>query len=102
MSTHSRSAQGFFPNLPETAWDQLEQVLGRFEDAWQAGGTPTLESYLTGCGAQRQALLIELVHADLHYRIKRGEAARVEPYLERHPNLREQPRVVLDLILAEY
>src|SRR5947209_7407392 len=82
--------------------DRQEQVLERFEDAWRAGGRPRLKDYLDGGGAERRSLLVDLVHADLHYRIKRGEAARVENYLARHPELAEDPAAALDLIEAEY
>ncbi len=102
MSARSLSAGDLFPDLPATALDQLEGVLERFEDAWRAGGRPALEDYLTGSGAERRALLVELVHADLHYRLRAGEAARVESYLERYPELQDDPRVLRDLLTAEY
>jgi eukaryotic-like serine/threonine-protein kinase len=89
------------PELPSAVRDRLEQVLERFEDAWRAGGQPALEDYLDGSGPERRALLIELVHADLHYRLRRGQAVRVESYLKRHPELTEAA-VALDLIEAEY
>jgi WD40 repeat protein len=83
-------------------WERLEGVLERFEDAWRSGGRPALEDYLTGSGAERQALLVELAHADLHYRLKAGEAARVEVYLAQHVELSDDPQVALELIVAEY
>jgi tRNA A-37 threonylcarbamoyl transferase component Bud32 len=52
--------------------------------------------------AERRALLIELVHEDLEYRLKAGEAMRVERYLERYPELAGDRHVVLDLLQREY
>jgi serine/threonine-protein kinase len=90
------------PALPSEVRDRLERVLERFEDDWRAGRQPVLEEYLEGSGPERQALLIELVHADLHYRLGRGEAIRVESYLQRYPELMAEPTVVVDLIVAEH
>jgi hypothetical protein len=83
-------------------WESLERILERFEDAWRAGERPALEEYLAQSGPDRRALLIELVHEDLEYRIGAGEAARVEGYLERFPELRGDTTAVLDLIATEY
>jgi WD40 repeat protein len=81
----------------------LERILERFAHAWQRGERPALEDYLVCAGeGERRALLIELVHEDLEYRVKGGEAVRVEAYLERFPELRAERSVALDLIAAEY
>jgi WD40 repeat protein len=51
---------------------------------------------------ERRAALVHLVHIDLERRLKAGEAARVEDYLERYPELAHDPAVMLDLVAAEY
>ena len=76
----------------------LERVLNRFEDDWQNGQPPSLDAYLDLCPNQPDNLLQELVLIDLEYRLKRGEAARVEAYLRRFPGLAENRRFVLDLL----
>jgi tetratricopeptide (TPR) repeat protein len=43
-----------------------------------------------------------LVHADLEFRLQAGEAARVEEYLDRFPELRRDRGGALSLIAAEY
>jgi tetratricopeptide (TPR) repeat protein/tRNA A-37 threonylcarbamoyl transferase component Bud32 len=93
---------GAAPSLPPEAWARLEPILDRFENAWKRGEPPALEDFLTYTGAERRALLIELVHEDLEYRLKAGEQVRVESYLERFPELRSERPVALDLIAAEY
>jgi WD40 repeat protein/tetratricopeptide (TPR) repeat protein len=80
----------------------LEPVLERFEDAWRRGERPELEKYLTGDPEERGRLLVELVHEDLEYRLKAGEAARVEHYLRRYPNLADDSAAVLSLVAVEY
>src|SRR5262245_15611599 len=82
--------------------ERLEAVLRRFEDAWQRGERPELSTYLPAAGPDRHALLRELAHIDLEYRLKAGEAARVEDYLSRFPELSANRAAVLALIRAEY
>ena len=87
MPAHSQATRESFYALPSADWDHVDQVLERFEDAC-AGGCPVLEDFLEGAGVQRQALLVELVHADLHYRVKRGVAVGVEAYFAALPGVR--------------
>jgi serine/threonine protein kinase len=83
-------------------WTAREQIIGRFEDAWQSGRRPALEDYLPAGAAGGRPLLVELVHVDLEYRLEGGEPARVEAYLERFPALAEDPAVVRELLAAEF
>jgi tetratricopeptide (TPR) repeat protein/tRNA A-37 threonylcarbamoyl transferase component Bud32 len=88
--------------MPSERWQYLEGVLDRFEEAWKRGERPALDDYLADIDGERRALLIELAHEDLDYRLKAGEIARVESYLERYPELGSDPAVLLDLLAAEY
>jgi serine/threonine-protein kinase len=83
------------------AWERREEFIRRFEAAWQQGGRPAIEDYLPPTAADRHAVLVELVHAELEYRLQAGEPARVEDYLRRYPDL-DQPAVALDLIATEF
>jgi len=90
-------------DLPRDAWERLNDVLGRFEDDWQEGRPTALEEYVAAAQeTERWALLIELVHEDLERRLSAGEAARVEGYLERFPELRADPEALADLVAAEF
>ena len=80
----------------------LDQIIGRFEDAWQSGQPPSIDQYLPDDPAHRLRILAELVQIDLERRLKRGEAIRVESYLERYPDLTSNPGFIVDLIKAEY
>ena len=53
-------------------------------------------------GSHRGALLRELVAIDLEYRLKRGEAARVESYLQRFPELTDDEAYCQQLISHEF
>src|SRR5438874_7579166 len=87
--------------LSGRAWDEFEDVIRRFEDAWQGRARPEIIAYLP-TGAGRTRLLTELVHVDLEYRLRAGEAARVEDYLTRYPELGDDRAAALDLIAAEF
>jgi WD40 repeat protein len=81
---------------------QREEVLDRFEAAWLAGQRPVIADFLPADGDQRQALLVELVHVDLEFRLKAGEAARVEEYLASFPELEHNRPQLLGLIAREF
>src|SRR4051812_25733963 len=84
-----------------SAWAAFEDVIRRFEDAWHGHARPEIVAYLpTGSGHTR--LLTELIHVDLEYRLRAGEAARVEDYLARYPELADDRAVALGLIAAEF
>jgi tetratricopeptide (TPR) repeat protein len=80
----------------------FEAVLRRFEAAWCQGPPPSIDDYQTSGAAAGRALLLELVHVDMEFRLRAGEAVRVETYLSRYPQLAEDPGAVRDLIAAEY
>jgi hypothetical protein len=88
--------------LPGEVWQRLKGILGRFEDAWRHGVRPALDDYVAHFGSERRALLIELVHEDLDFRMRAGETTRLEDYLERYPELRDEAAVLLDLLATEY
>src|SRR5437763_1150746 len=70
-------------------------------DAWQGRARPEILAYLPA-GAGRTRLLAELVHIDLEYRLRAGEAARVEEYLARYPELTNDRAGMLELIASEH
>src|SRR5438105_998400 len=79
-----------------------DHVLKAFETAWQAGKTPPLAEFLPPDVIDRELVLVELVHLDLEFRLKRGEAVRIEHYLAAYPDLAGQTEAVLDLLTAEF
>jgi tetratricopeptide (TPR) repeat protein/serine/threonine protein kinase len=69
---------------------RLEDVCKRFESAWQAAGSsrtpPRIEDYFgDAAGREREALLLELMRLDVHYRLQRGERADAVDYAPRFP-----------------
>jgi serine/threonine-protein kinase len=80
----------------------LEEQVGRFETAWREGRRPRVADFLPAEGIERRAFLVELVHTDLECRLKAGEPARVEEYLQQFPELRAEGAAVMELIEAEF
>ena len=85
-----------------SAWRSCEERIEAFELAWRDGGQPAIRDFLIGDGPVLRALLVELVHADLEFRLKQGESVRVESYLASFPELRENRETTIDLISSEY
>src|SRR5918995_1352125 len=81
---------------------ECEEIIRRFEEAWRGPGRPAIESYLPTPWPGHTRLLIELVHVELDFRLRNGESALVEHYLERFPLLERDPDACLSLIAAEY
>jgi predicted Ser/Thr protein kinase len=65
---------------------QIDQVCNRFEAACKVGPPPPIEPFLEGWpGADRSALLRELVLLDEHYRHKKGHPSSASDYQVRFP-----------------
>jgi len=88
--------------LTSGVWARCERLIMAFERAWQANDAPEIDDYLQIEGPERLALLVELVHADLEFRLKEGEPARIETYLSRFPELAGDGHIVTELAAAEY
>src|SRR4051794_17204287 len=84
------------------SWLEDEARIKAFELAWQRGDNPSIDDYLRGDGPARQHLLVELVHIDLEFRLKAGQPARVEAYLERYPSLAADRDAAAELMTAEW
>ena len=80
---------------------RLEEICQRFDDAWQKGRAPSIDEHLPQ-DHLRARVLVELVHTDLEFRLKRGEPVRVESYFHRYPELCTDERVAVDIIAGEH
>ena len=97
------TASGLEPRrLTDREWERIEAPITAFEAAWVRGERPLLGDYLAADSLHRQTLLVELVHAELEFRLKAGEPARVETYLTAFPDLATHRDVVMGLVRAEW
>jgi serine/threonine protein kinase/predicted ATPase len=83
-------------------WLPLKDAVRRFENGWRQGPRPVIDDFLPADDPLRCRVLIELVHIDLELRLKAGEAARVEEYLTRYPELTRDQAVPVALIATEH
>jgi eukaryotic-like serine/threonine-protein kinase len=88
--------------LADTVLFPYEEVFQRFEAAWRQGPSPAIEGYLPNDPDANAAVLLELIHIDLEFRLKAGETVRVESYLSRYPQVAKNPDGVRELLLTEY
>jgi tetratricopeptide (TPR) repeat protein/tRNA A-37 threonylcarbamoyl transferase component Bud32 len=91
----------FFEELSRPDLAQLQDVVEHFEAAWRSGQEPAIDDYLPEDSALRLALLVELVHADLEWRLRCGLPASVGSYLQAYPELKEDSDTILDLLGLE-
>jgi serine/threonine protein kinase/tetratricopeptide (TPR) repeat protein len=98
MSAREPNDRAFF----QSGWGRLEQIVARFEEAWQRGERPAIDTYLEAEDVEPRQLVLELAHADLECRWKAGEAVGVETYFERYAELAGDRAGALRLIEAEY
>jgi WD40 repeat protein len=74
--------------VPPALGRRIDEACDRFEVAWRAGAPPRLEEFVAGwAGAERAALLRELVPLDADYRRARGEPVAPVDYRGRFPEL---------------
>jgi serine/threonine protein kinase len=105
MSFHKKQPRSAISPAPEEGhtsdWSLLESQLKRFETAWERGDRPQLSDFLDYGAEDAIELLVELVRVDLEYRLKTGDSARVEDYLQRYPQL-SRPELMRDLVAFEF
>lgn len=79
-------------------WDN---AVRRFEQAWFSGKRPAIGEYISFTDNADIKLLLELVHADLEFRLRDSEAIDVTTYAERFPQISTDD-ALLDLIRTEW
>jgi tetratricopeptide (TPR) repeat protein len=81
---------------------QVDALCDRFEDALRGGAAGNWWDWLPPAGPARSRALAELAPLDLEHRLRAGEPVRVEAYLARCPELKQDTEAVLALITREY
>lgn len=89
-------------NTESTQHASIEALVSEFENAWKAGQHPDINHFLPPDPELQTRALIELIFADLEYRLGAGEPVRVESYVQAYPQLQSQRDVLLDLITSEF
>jgi serine/threonine protein kinase len=69
---------------------EVDRLVARFEGRWEQGSVPDIDDFLPLPGHPiRSVVLVELLEADIDYRVQRGLPFSVEEYVARYPELRE-------------
>jgi hypothetical protein len=80
----------------------LQAMVALFKSAWRHGRRPTIDEYLPDDIPEfRRFLLADLARAELKLRLRAGEPARAAEYLERFPELADDPAAVRRLTALE-
>jgi serine/threonine protein kinase len=78
-------------NLTAGEWERLQELLDRFEKAWQEAGpeqSVDFKDYLPPpSDVLRPVALQELIKTDLEIRWRRGQTVRIETYVQEFPEL---------------
>ena len=80
---------------------QFDDIVERFEQAWNDGQRPNISYHLPADATQRYDVLWELVQIDLELDLKSGGDNRVEDYLDRYPELRDDPARLEAFVFSE-
>jgi serine/threonine-protein kinase len=89
------------PFIDRRAWSELQQIVRSFRASLRRGERPRIEAFVPAESANRRLVLLELIHEELEIRIKAGEAADLESYVARFPELAEDPLALSELAGAE-
>src|SRR2546423_15572684 len=73
--------------LSEAEERELDDLLERFELAWQQGRRPGVAEYLPSEPGLRAVALRELIGTDMEYRLRAGEPADLATYVQSYPEL---------------
>ena len=80
----------------------LDRLLNRFEASWKSEHTADLAALVPEEGhVHRQAVLVALIKVDQEYRWQYGDQKRIEQYLDEWPEIREDKKILQDLVEAE-
>ncbi len=81
---------------------QVDQICDAFEVEIRSGNRPSIEAFLSQvAGAAKQALLLELLKLEMHYRRLSGETIAADEYQDRFPGL-PLPRLQEIIQVAEF
>jgi predicted ATPase/predicted Ser/Thr protein kinase len=96
MQSRRTSGRDFAEAVTRPGWSRCEELIKAFEMAWRNGLAPRITDFVSSEVESRLALLVELVHIDLEFRTKSGEAVMPESYLAAFPELAQD-----DCLLAQ-
>src|SRR5205807_3980148 len=90
-------------DLPKEAWERLQEVLTRFEQALRETDVVALEPFLPSASDPLRAVALrELVKRDLEVCWRKGRRVLVETYLKQFAELEHDRKHLPELLHEEY
>lgn len=90
-------------NLSPESWPGLDEVVERFEDAWQAAVGPSLSDHLPATDhPEFEAIAIELLCVDYERRVKSGVTKSIEAYRQEFPQLFQHQAILEGVAFEAY
>ncbi len=89
------------PALDSVVWEGIQQIVRSFREALREGKRPAIEAYASEEIVHRKTVLVELIHEEMEFRFKAGESDGLASYLERFPEIADDPRALIDLVVSE-
>jgi formylglycine-generating enzyme required for sulfatase activity/tRNA A-37 threonylcarbamoyl transferase component Bud32 len=84
-------------------WQQLQELVDRFESARAGGAEADLGNFLPSAAEpHRLAVLVELIKTDLEMRFRSRQPILLEEYVRRYPELSTLPRLPVSLLYEEF
>jgi len=88
------------PTESPSSLSRIDAAVAQFEEEWQRGQRPSIETYLAEAGADRHALLRELIHVELERRIKDDQQISADDYWDRYREF-QVPDEAAELLVTE-
>ena len=89
------------PELDSFNWEGIQEVVRSFRRALRCGERPAIEAYIPAGNGHRKALLLELIHEEIDFKVKAGEPSGLDSYLVRFPEIAADPHALGELVAAE-
>jgi tetratricopeptide (TPR) repeat protein/tRNA A-37 threonylcarbamoyl transferase component Bud32 len=87
--------------LDSVAWTGIQAAVRSFRRALGRGEHPAIEAYAPERVPHRTAVVVELIQEEMEFQIVAGEPCALPSYLERFPEIADDPRAVSELAAAE-
>ena len=87
--------------LESADWERVQEIVRTYRQAVDRDEQPALEAFVAEANGNGRAALVELIHEEMEFRIKAGESFSLATYLERFPDIADDPHALDELAAAE-
>ena len=80
---------------------EVQNAVRSFRQALERGERPAIEVFVPTGTVRRREFVLELVHEEMEFRLKEGEDLDLRSFLDRFPELADDPDAIDELVAAE-